>query len=104
MLGINLKHTLATVTVAAGILATAGSASAGTHPSGLVLYNGHAGLGASVTDGTSNTIMFGTRAAAPKAAVIESIGTKYTISSPPQVDASKKVARYLHKHDLQPVR
>ena len=85
MFGIKLKHSLATVAVAVGVLAAAGSASAGTHQSGLVAYNGHAGLGASahqhnqtdleflalsprgpgsdtvaagVTDGTSNTIMF----------------------------------------------
>jgi len=32
--------------------------------SSLIVYNGHAGLGANVTDGTSNTIMFGERAAA----------------------------------------
>ena len=112
MLGINFKHTLAIAIVAAGVLASAGSASAGTRPSGLVLYNGHAGLGASVyqhnqtdlellafsshpavaagvTDGTSNTIMFGARAAHPGTgtAVIESIGTKYTMSLPLQVDA-----------------
>ena len=48
MLSINLKHTLAIVIVAVGVLASAGSASAGTLPSGLVLYNGHAGLGTSV--------------------------------------------------------
>jgi hypothetical protein len=48
MFDINLKHSLATVAVAAGLLAAAGSASAGAHPSGLVAYNGHAGLGASV--------------------------------------------------------
>jgi hypothetical protein len=74
MLGINPKHSLATVAVAAGLLAAAGSASAGTDPPGVISYNGHAGLGASVyqhnqtdheflapaasvTDGTSNTIM-----------------------------------------------
>lgn len=113
MLSINLKHTLAIVIVAVGVLASAGSASAGTLPSGLVLYNGHAGLGTSVyqhnqteleslafshpavaagvTDGTSNTIMFGARAAHPGTgtSVIESIGTKYTVSLPLQGDANK---------------
>lgn len=70
MSGINLKHSLAVVAVVAGVLAAPGSASAGIHQSSLVIYNGHAGLGASVyqhqgpgaagvTDGTSNTIMFG---------------------------------------------
>lgn len=65
MLGINLKHSLATVAVAVAVLAATGSASAATHPSGLVAYNGHAGLGsndalaAGVKDGTSNTITFG---------------------------------------------
>ena len=69
MFGSNLKHSLATVAVAAAVLAAAGSASAATHPSSLIVYNGHAGLGAAVsqhqgpgaagvTDGTSNTIMF----------------------------------------------
>ena len=67
MLGINLKHAVAIVTVTAGVLTAAGPASAATH----ILYNGHAGLGASgyqhnqtdhdsLTDGTSNTIMFET--------------------------------------------
>ena len=157
MFGINLKHSLALVAVAAGVFAAAGSASAGTHQSGVV-YNGHAGLGSSayqhnqtdlefpavspqrpgsegfslgsngalaagVTDGTSNTIMFGERAAALRGfsidigtsesiaiggltaalahagtvvgnpgkgtAVIESIGTKYTVFSRRQVDATK---------------
>ena len=62
---ITIKHTIAAVAVAAGV----------------ITYNGHAGLGASVyqhnqteleyvrstaiTDGTSNTVMFGVRAAAP---------------------------------------
>ena len=69
MFGSNLKDSLATVAVAAAALAAAGSASAATHPSSLIVYNGHAGLGAAVsqhqgpgaagvTDGTSNTIMF----------------------------------------------
>jgi hypothetical protein len=75
MFGINLRHSLATVVVAAGLLAAAGSASAGTPQSGVVVYNGHAGLGASVyqhdqtdlefTDGTSNTIALGERGARP---------------------------------------
>jgi type IV secretory pathway TrbL component len=47
MFGINLKHSLAIVAVAVAVLAAAGSASAGTHGSGVVLYDGHAGLGAS---------------------------------------------------------
>ena len=82
MFDINLKRSLATVAVVVGVLAAAGPASAGPQPSGLVAYNGHAGLGASVyqhnqtdleflvvagiQDGTSNTIMFGVRAAAPE--------------------------------------
>ena len=79
MFGINLKHCLATVAIAGGVLATAGSASAATQQLGVIAYNGHAGLGASVyqhnqtdleslavsalaagvRDGTSNTIAFG---------------------------------------------
>lgn len=39
-----LKHSLA-------LLAVAGAA--------VILYNGHAGLGSNVTDGTSNTVLFG---------------------------------------------
>jgi hypothetical protein len=67
---ITLKHSLATVIVAAGVLTAAGTASA--DQSSVISYNGHAGLGASVyqhnqsdleflaiTDGTSNTIAFG---------------------------------------------
>jgi hypothetical protein len=98
MLGINLKHSIATVAVAAGLLASAGSAGAATHPSGLVVYNGHADLGASVyqhdqtdlelldaldanvTDGTSNTIAFGARVAALKGFSID-VGTSERIAA-----------------------
>jgi hypothetical protein len=111
MFGINLKHSIATVAVVAGVLAAAGPASAGTHASGLIGYNGHAGLGANayqhnqpdlefftssgsegfwlgsndalgaaVTDGTSNTVMFGARAAAPRGFSID-IGTSENIAS-----------------------
>jgi hypothetical protein len=38
MFGINLKHSLATVAVASGLLAAAGSASAGTHDSAVIGY------------------------------------------------------------------
>ena len=90
MSGINLKHSLAIVAV--GLLAAAGSASAQTHDPGVVVYSGHAGLGASVyqhnqtdldldvTDGTSNTIMFGERAAPPRGFSID-IGTSENIAA-----------------------
>jgi Protein of unknown function (DUF1559) len=80
MLGINLQRSLATVAVAAGLLAAAGSASAATHPSDVIVYNGHAGLGAAVQDGTSNTIAFGERAAAPREFSID-IGTSENIAA-----------------------
>ena len=87
MFGINLKHSLAAVAVAAGVLAAAGPASARTesvyqHNQTDVewLASSHRGpgaegfwlgsndaLGVAVTDGTSNTIMFGARAAASPA-------------------------------------
>ena len=70
MLGIKLKHSLATVAVAAGLLAAAGPASAGTHQ-----YQ-HDQTDLEFVDGTSNTIMFGVLAAS-ETAVIESLGTKY---------------------------
>ena len=47
-----LKHTLATLAVAAGLLAAAGPANAATYES----------RAASASDGTSNTIMFAERA------------------------------------------
>jgi hypothetical protein len=61
----NLRRTLATVAVAAGLLAAAAPAGAD-----VIAYNGHAGLGTNVyqhsqtdlehliQDGTSNTIIF----------------------------------------------
>ena len=77
------------LTALAAVLAASGPASAATDRSGPVIYDGHAGLGASVyqpsrtdleflasppgarvtaiADGTSNTIMFGVRSAAPGA-------------------------------------
>jgi hypothetical protein len=106
MFGINLNRSLATVAVAAGVLAAAGPASAAAHQSGVISYNGHAGLGASayqhnqtdleflafspqgpgsegfrlgsthapvsgVQDGTSNTVMFGARTAAPRGVSVD---------------------------------
>jgi hypothetical protein len=62
----NLKYCLPAVVVA-GFFAAAGPASAATNQSSPIVYNGHAGLGANagITDGTSNTIMFGERATPP---------------------------------------
>jgi hypothetical protein len=85
MFGINLTHCLATVAIAVSVLATAGSANAVTQQLGVIVYDGHAGLGASVyqhnqtdleslavsppatgvNDGTSNTIAFGEFSTAP---------------------------------------
>jgi hypothetical protein len=58
MFGINLKHSLATLAVAAGLLAAAGSASAGTHDSAVIAYSGHAGLGASVYQHNQSDLEF----------------------------------------------
>ena len=93
MFDISLKRSLATVAVAAGLLAAAGPASAGTRDADGITYNGHAGLGASVyqhnqtdleflgvTDGTSNTIMFGVRAA-PQTGFSIDIGTSEKIAA-----------------------
>ena len=79
MLRISLKQSVAPVAVVvAGAFAATGSANADTHRPGLVVYNGHAGLGASLyehaqtdreflataswrpraaSDGTSNTLI-----------------------------------------------
>jgi hypothetical protein len=37
----------------------------GSNKGSVITYNGHAGLGANISDGTSNTIMFGERFATP---------------------------------------
>jgi hypothetical protein len=80
MFGINLKHSLATVAVAAGLLAAAGSASAGTPQSGVVVDDGHPALAAGIADGTSNTIAFGARAPRPRGFSID-IGTSENIAA-----------------------
>ena len=58
MLGINFKHSFAIVAVAVGVLASAG-------PAGAAYQHNQTDLefAAAITDGTSNTIMFGARAA-----------------------------------------
>ena len=100
MLGIDLKHYLATVAVAGGLLAAAGPAGAATAPayqhnqtdhaslavspqapgSGGFWLGSNDALGAHVADGTSNTIAFGERAAAPRAFSID-IGTSENIAA-----------------------
>jgi hypothetical protein len=83
-----LKRSLATLAVGAGLLAAAGparagasvSASAPTRGPGVIGYNGHAGLGAGITDGTSNTIMFGARAGAPRGFSVDT-GTSENVAS-----------------------
>ena len=59
MLRVNFKHSLAIVAVAVGVLASAGPAGAAYQHNQTDLELAAAGI----TDGTSNTIMFGARAA-----------------------------------------
>jgi hypothetical protein len=90
MFSINLKHSLAIVAVAVGLLAAAGSASAGTHqflafsPQGPgsegVRLGSNDGLAAGVKDGTSNTIAFGEPAAAARGFSVD-IGTSENIAT-----------------------
>jgi hypothetical protein len=77
---LNRKHRFAIVAVAAGLLVPAASASAGSHQSALIAYNGHAGLGASVTDGTSNTILSAARTASPPRFSID-VGTSENVAA-----------------------
>jgi hypothetical protein len=71
MLGISPKHALATVAVAAGVLAAAGPASAG--------YQHNQTEHDHVQDGTSNTILFGRCAAAQKGFAID-VGTSENVA------------------------
>ena len=101
MFGIDLKLSLATVAVAAGLLAAAGPASA--QQPGVIGYNGHAGLGASVyqhnqtdleflaagvTDGTSNTIAFGERAA--QRVLMADMGGQFAAAEPAGIVSDNK--------------
>ncbi|HSS56610.1 MAG TPA: hypothetical protein VLK59_01275 [Solirubrobacteraceae bacterium] len=61
MFNITLKRSVAALAVTAGLLATAGPASA-------ILYNGHAGLGSSVYDHNQTDLEF---AVAPQSAPAE---------------------------------
>jgi hypothetical protein len=83
MFGINLKHSLATIGIVVGVLATAGSASASTHHVGVIVYNGHAGLGAFVYQHNQTdleSLAFGELSAAPTRFAID-IGTSETIAA-----------------------
>ena len=81
VLGDMFTRTLLFTAFAAALAVAPAQAAIVDHSSGLITYNGHAGLVASayqhnqteleytrstaITDGTSNTVMFGARAAAP---------------------------------------
>jgi hypothetical protein len=85
MFGSNCKHSLATVAVAAGLLAAPGSASAGAHQHNqpdleFLVFSPQRSGSEGVKDGTSNTIAFRARAAAPKGFAID-IGTSENIAS-----------------------
>jgi hypothetical protein len=69
MLGINRRHIVVTVAVAAGLLAAAGPAGASVYQHNQTdlefLVSSPGAKGAGITDGTSNTVVFGERAATP---------------------------------------
>jgi hypothetical protein len=103
MLAIHFKRAFAIVAVAAGVLVPAASASAGPQPSGLVGSKGHADPGVSVSqhdqtdleflaagimDGTSNTIAFGARVAAPE-------GFSFDVGTPEQAADGRGAGRTL---------
>ena len=92
MFGMSIKRRLATVGLVVGAFTASGLASAATQPDAIV-YNGHAGLGASLyqhnqtdlewrawspsavglTDGTSNTIASAEGSAAPEKLLVNTI-------------------------------